>query len=79
MQQQLNRIEEKLDASIEHQKATHRRLFGDDKLMQEGLVHEVAKNTKVRKRHAWIVGIATGIGASLAWAWHKLIEFFNHI
>lgn len=79
MSEQLNRIEEKLDTHIEMQRATHRRLFGDEKLKQEGLVHEVARNTKARKRGAWFVGLATGVGASLAWAWQKVIEFINNI
>lgn len=79
MQDQLNRIESKVDTQIEHQKAMHRRLFGDEKLKQEGLVDVIERNTKARKQTSWIIGLAAGIGTGFSYLWHKIAEFFNHI
>lgn len=72
MNEQLDRIENKLDTLDKKHTEVYHRLVGNDDLKQNGLIDDVDKNTKHRKRSGFIYGIAAGIGFGLKWIWEHI-------
>ena len=64
---QLDRIERKVDENTKYGKAMYHRVFGNEEFKQDGLIDDVEKNTKYRKKSGWFITIFTSIGAGLMW------------
>ncbi len=59
MEERVQKIERKVDE-------IHQALIGNDEFKQEGLVDQVHKNTKFRRRSGWFAGLFTTLGAALS-------------
>ena len=67
MEEQLTRIENKLDDLNDKHKQVYHRIVGNPDLKQPGLIDDVNKNTNHRKKTGWFITIFTGIGAGIMW------------